>query len=150
IPATPRPVRIVLGSLLFVLAGTLGFWFLPSNRPLTAGDEAEIAARSGPEEVLRVRAARLTEEIHIAGNVGAGAMALAGLGLILAGALYRAQSQVRCRRCARQVIAWKGVFGLHCPLGEHYARVQWLLVGLTALFWLGLVVGAGLIGLWLV
>ncbi|HWM86372.1 MAG TPA: zinc-ribbon domain-containing protein, partial [Kofleriaceae bacterium] len=36
IPATPRPVRIVLGSLLFVLAGTLGFWFLPSNRPLTA------------------------------------------------------------------------------------------------------------------
>jgi hypothetical protein len=148
-PATPKPVRIVVGALFLVLSAGLALYFLPAHRPLTDSEEAAMAARAGQGEVLRQREARFTEEIHIGGNVGAAALALAGIGLILSGALYRPQAHIRCRRCGRSVIAWKGPFGLHCPLGEHYARVQWVLVGLTALFWSGLVVVAGIIALWL-
>ncbi|HTE50720.1 MAG TPA: hypothetical protein VK698_07615 [Kofleriaceae bacterium] len=148
IPITPRPLRITLGALFLVLGIGLALLFLPRYRPLSDDEEADLARRAGQGEVLRQREARLTEEVHIGGNVGAAALALAGIGFILSGALHRAAAQVRCRRCARHVVAWKGSFGLHCPLGDHYARVQWLIVGLTALFWAGLVAVAGFIALW--
>lgn len=149
IPATPRPVRIVLGGLFLLVTLWLVLFFLPRHKPLSSAAEAELAARAGQAEVLRQRELRLSEEVHIGGNVGAVALALAGIGLIVSGALYRPQAHVRCRRCLRPVLAWKGPFGLHCPLGEHYARIQWLLVVLTALFWSGLLILAAVILLWL-
>jgi hypothetical protein len=150
IPVTPRPVRIVLGCLFLAVTAWLALLFLPGHRPLSDQEEAELTARLGSDQMRRIRQTRLTEEVHVATSVGTGGLALAGLGLILSGALYRPQVWVRCRRCRRRVIAWRGAFGLHCPHGAHYARVQWLLVGLTALFWVGLLAVAALIGLWLV
>lgn len=149
IPRTPRPLRITLGVLFLLLSAWLGLLFLPGHRPLSVAEEAELAQRAGQGEVLRQRETRLGEGVHLGGNVGAGALALAGIGFALSGALYRAAAQVRCRRCQRTVVAWKGAFGLSCPLGEHYARVQWLMVGLTALFWIGVLVVAAFIGLWI-
>jgi hypothetical protein len=149
IPPTPRPVRIVLGSLFLLVTLWLVLFFLPRHKPLSAAAEAELAARAGQAEVLRQRELRLSEEVHVGGNVGAVALALAGIGLILSGALHRPQAHVRCRRCLRPVLAWKGPFGLHCPFGDHYAQVQWILVALTALFWTGLLILAAIIVLWL-
>ena len=150
VPVTPRPIRIVLGCLFLAVTAWLALLFLPGHRPLTETEEAELTARLGIDQVRRIRQTRLTEEVHIATSVGSGGLALAGLGLILSGALYRAQAWIRCRRCRRPVMAWRGAFGLHCPHGTHYARVQWLLVVLTALFWVGVLATAALIGLWLV
>lgn len=111
IPITPSPLRIVVGVALAGFALWLAAWFVPH-----AGSEAEI---------------------HVTGNLIAAALGIAGLGLIVAGVLHRAQAEVRCRRCSRPVIAWKGAFGLHCPLGPHYARVNWILVAVTVAFWTG-------------
>jgi hypothetical protein len=110
-----RPMRIAVGSLLLGVAVLLAVWFLPGDRPMS--DAAQVAC-----------------------SMAAAALALSGVGVILSGLLRRASTHVRCRRCAQPVDAWKGVFGLHCPLGPHHARVHWFLVGLTAAFWLGLLV----------
>ena len=110
-----KPARIALGSLAVGLAAVVAIW-------IAAGDPGD--------------------ELLVGGSMGAAALALAGAGLVLTGAFHRAAAQVRCRRCARPVLAWKGAFGLHCPLAPHYARVNWLLVALTAAFWLGLLVTA--------
>jgi zinc-ribbon domain len=108
-----EPRRIAIGSVAVGLAALLAIW-------IAAGDPAD--------------------EVLVAGSMTAAMLALAGIGLVLAGAFHRAEQQVRCRRCARPVLARKGAFGLHCPLGPHHARVSWFLVAITAAFWLGLVV----------
>jgi hypothetical protein len=110
---TRLPGRIALGSLAVGLAAVIAIW-------VAAGDPGD--------------------ELLVGGSMSAAALALAGIGLVLTGAFHRAAAQVRCRRCARPVLAWKGAFGLHCPLAPHYARVSWFLVAITAAFWLGLVV----------
>ena len=56
---------------------------------------------------------------------------------------YGRQAEVRCRVCARPVIAWKGAFGLQCPLGPHHARIAWATVAMVVAFWTA-VVGAGI------
>ncbi len=110
---TRRPGRMALGALAVGLAAVVAIW-------VAAGDPGD--------------------EMLVGGSMSAAALALAGIGLVLTGAFHRAAAQVRCRRCARPVLAWKGAFGLHCPLAPHYARVSWFLVAITAAFWLGLVV----------
>jgi hypothetical protein len=125
IPITPSPARIVIGTVLAAVALWLALWFFPQYRD------------------------RLSEEVRMAIGIGAGCFGLAAFGLILSGALYRAQAEVHCRRCGRPVIAWKGAFGLHCPLGPHHARINWIMVVVTASFWATLlVVGIGLVA-WL-
>ena len=123
IPITPSPLRIVLGAVLACVGLWLAAWFVPH-----AGSEAEV---------------------HVAGNLIAAALGIGGLGLIVAGALHRAQAEVLCRSCSRPVIAWKGAFGLHCPLGPHYARVNWLLVVVTVVFWTGFASVAIATAVWL-
>ncbi len=108
-----NPVRIALGSVAVGLAAVVAIW-------VAAGDPGD--------------------ELLVGGSMAAAVLALAGVGLVLTGAFHRAQAQVRCRRCDRPVLAWKGAFGLHCPLAPHYARVNWFLVAITAAFWLGLLV----------
>lgn len=117
IPITPSPARIAVGVVLASVSLWLALWFLPEYR------------------------ARLSEEVRTAIGIAAGGLGLAAFALILTGALYRAQAEVRCRICARPVIAWKGAFGLHCPLGPHHARIAWGMVIVTAAFWATLVVG---------
>jgi len=125
IPITPSPARIVIGVVVASVALWLALWFLPEYR------------------------GRLSEEVRTAIGIAAGGLGLAAFALILTGALYRAQAEVRCRICARPVIAWKGAFGLHCPLGPHHARIAWVMVILTAAFWTSLIVsGIGLL-VWL-
>ena len=108
-----RPGRMALGALAVGLAAVVAIW-------VAAGDPGD--------------------EMLVGGSMSAAVLALAGIGLVLTGAFHRAAAQVRCRRCARPVLAWKGAFGLHCPLAPHHARVNWFLVAITAAFWLGLVV----------
>jgi hypothetical protein len=110
---TRRPGRMAAGALAVGLAAVVAIW-------VAAGDPGD--------------------EMLVGGSMSAAALALAGIGLVLTGAFHRAAAQVRCRRCARPVLAWKGAFGLHCPLAPHHARVNWFLVAITAAFWLGLAV----------
>ena len=117
IPITPSPARIVIGVVVASAALWLALWFLPEYRE------------------------RLSDEVRTAIGLGAGCLGLAAFALILTGALYRAQAEVRCRVCARPVIAWKGAFGLHCPLGPHHARIAWATVIMTATFWAALLSG---------
>jgi hypothetical protein len=117
IPITPSPARIAIGVVLAAVALWLALWFLPTYR------------------------ARLSDEVRSALGVAAGGLGLAAFTLLLTGLLYRAQAEVRCRVCARPVVAWKVAFGHHCPLGPHHARINWFLVVLTTAFWAALVVG---------
>jgi len=117
IPITPSPARIAIGVVLAAVALWLALWFLPSY-----GE-------------------RISQEVRTGIGIAAGGLGLAAFALILTGALYRAQAEVRCRLCARPVIAWKGAFGLHCPLGPHHARINWFAIGLTVVFWAALLVG---------
>jgi hypothetical protein len=117
IPITPSPSRIAIGVVLASIALWLALWFLPEYRD------------------------RISQEVRTGIGIAAGGIGLAAFALILTGALYRAQAEVRCRVCARPVIAWKGAFGLHCPLGPHHARINWLVVVMTAAFWAALVAG---------
>jgi hypothetical protein len=149
IPVTPSPSRIVLGAVLAVIALWLAIWFLPRYSPLDGDEEAALRARGGAAEVAKARRGRLSEEVHVGGNIAAGFMGLAGFGLILTGVLYRAHAEVHCRRCGRPVIAWKGAFGLHCPLGPHHARINWVMVGVTASFWLTLIVMGIAFAVWI-
>ncbi|HKE13277.1 MAG TPA: zinc ribbon domain-containing protein [Kofleriaceae bacterium] len=119
-----RPMRIAAAALFFGLAVLLAVWFSPGDRSMS--DAAQVAS-----------------------SMAVAALALAGVGLVVSGLLGRGVTQVRCRRCAQTVDPWKGVFGLHCPLGPHYARVHWFMVGLTAAFWLGLLMTAAVVLLWL-
>jgi len=125
IPLTPSPARIAVGVVLASVALWLALWFLPEYR------------------------ARLSDEVRTAIGIAAGGLGLAAFTLILTGALYRAQAEVRCRICARPVIAWKSAFGLHCPLGPHHARIAWGMVVVTAAFWATVVVGGIGILVWL-
>lgn len=117
IPITPSPARIAIGVVLASIALWLALWFLPSY-----GE-------------------RISQEVRTGVGIAAGGLGLAAFALILTGALYRAQAEVRCRVCARPVIAWKGAFGLHCPLGPHHARISWFTVGMTVAFWAALLAG---------
>ena len=117
IPITPSPARIVFGVVIASVAIWLAVWFLPEYR------------------------ARLSGDVRTAIGFAAGGLGLIAFGLLLTGALYRAQAEVRCRVCARPVIAWKGAFGLHCPLGPHHARIAWATVAMTVAFWTAILVG---------
>lgn len=110
IPITPSPARIAVGVVLLMTALWAAAWLLP----------------------------RFDADIRSAGYAGAGAVALAGAVFILFGLLYRAHAEVLCRVCRRPVIAWKSAFGLHCPIGPHHARINWLVIILTCAFWVGL------------
>ncbi|HEU5054903.1 MAG TPA: hypothetical protein VFU21_00200 [Kofleriaceae bacterium] len=125
IPITPSPARIVFGVVLAAVALWLAVGFLPQYRE------------------------RLSEDVRTAIGVGAGGLGLVAFALILTGILYRAQAEVRCRVCARPVIAWKGAFGLHCPLGPHHARVAWLTIVVTVAFWTAVVAGGIALLVWL-
>jgi len=149
IPITRRPRIMLFGAALVLAALCIALFYLPRHRPLSASAEAALAAGAGQAEVVRQRRARFSEEVYVGGNVGAAALALAGLGFILAGAFHRAEAYVRCRRCLRPVAASRGSFGLHCPLGPHYARVQWIAVALTAFFWAGLLTAGIVLAVWL-
>ena len=92
---------------------------------------------------------KLPDEIDVVGLVAAGVLALAAAALIVSGALYRPQVEVVCRRCARPVVAWKVAFGAQCPLAPHHARVSWLLVTVTALFWSSFLLGGIGAAIWL-
>lgn len=117
IPVTPSPARIVIGVVVASVALWLALWFIPSYRD------------------------RLSDDVRTAIGLAAGGLGLAAFALLLTGILYRAQAEVRCRVCARPVIAWKGAFGLHCPLGPHHARIAWATVVMTAIFWAALLAG---------
>jgi hypothetical protein len=87
----------------------------------------------------------LAHEEYVAGNVASVAFLVFGLLLVITGAVYRAQHEVLCRHCHQQVIGWKTSFGLLCPMEKHYAKVSWVTVVITAVFWLfTLVVGGTL------
>lgn len=126
IPITPRPRLIVLG---IVLIG-IGIWallaYLPANKiPPVAAPGARYW---------------LSEEAYYAGSVAAFALVLAGITVAIGAALHRAQTEVLCRECNRQVIGWKHPFGLMCPLGKHYARVSWPVLVATIGFWVLVVI----------
>ena len=120
VPVTPSRARIAVGGVALLAA----LW---------------VAVFSGRS---------LPAEIHGVGFYAAGALAIAGLVLVVTGALYRAQAEALCRRCARRVVGWKVAFGLQCPLGPHHARIHYPLVVLTGLFWAGALVAAILALVW--
>ena len=121
IPMQPRPARIVFGVVLIAV----GLWSALG--------------------VLPGREGTLDDALYIAGIGGSIALVVFGLFATLAGAFYRAQVETICRKCDVQVIGWKRPFGLHCPMGGHYARLNWFLVVVTTVFWLAvLVIGSGL------
>ena len=131
IPITPRPAMIVAGVVVLAISLWALFGYLPSMRPPPheqTPQEAALIADTTPTSAVG-------EAVYIAGTLAAIGLLVIGLGLIVAGALYRAQTEVMCRRCNQQVVGWKTSFGLMCPLGKHYARIRWLLVGVTVLFW---------------
>lgn len=117
IPISPRPIRIVIGLILIAAGLWAALGYLPGNEPLKEGGG-------------------LSEELYYAGYVASVALVVFGLMLALASAIYRAQREVLCRICNRQVVGWKTSFGLLCPLQKHYARVSWLAVMVTGVFWI--------------
>jgi hypothetical protein len=123
IPITPRPRLIVLGALFIII----GMWallsFLPANKPQ-------------PEDPrVRPPVGQLSHESYYAGNVIAFALILIGGTVAITAALHRAQTEVLCRTCHAQVIGWKDSFGLICPLDQHYARIDWVVLIATIGFW---------------
>jgi hypothetical protein len=121
IPMQPRPARIVFGLILMAVGLWLGLAYLPG------------------------REGTLDDALYIAGIGGSITLVVFGLFASLSGALYRAQVETICRKCDVQVIGWKRAFGLHCPMGGHYAKLNWLLVIFTAVFWVStLAIGAGM------
>lgn len=121
IPLSPRPARIVFGLILLAFGLWSAFGYLP-------GREGEI-----------------DDALYIAGIGGSITLIVFGVFAALAGALYRAQVETICRKCDVQVIGWKRAFGLHCPMGGHYAKLNWLMVIVTAIFWVAtLVIGVGM------
>lgn len=112
IPVTPSPARIGFGAMLTLIALLMAVWLLP----------------------------RLGDDVTGAGRVVAALVGLVGIVFILVGLKHRAHAEVVCRVCRRPVVAWKGAFGLHCPLGPHQARIDWPMVILTAGFWAGALV----------
>jgi hypothetical protein len=84
---------------------------------------------------LPAREAARDDAYAIAATAGSLALIVFGLFAAVAGAVYRAQIETICRRCDVPVIGWKRAFGLHCPLGAHYAKVSWFLVIVTSIFW---------------
>ena len=135
IPFTPRWGRVVIGLALATIALSLLFGYLPDQSPLTDAQVASLAADSGADAAA-IRAARLSRESYLAGRIGAWAML--GVGLLLAGlgGFHRTEVPTQCLSCGRQVFALRAAFGLRCPACNAYARVNWFLVGGTALFWL--------------
>ena len=109
IPVTPSPARIAIGVMLTVIALVMAVSVLP----------------------------RLGDDVTGAGRVVAAAVGVVGIVFILFGLRHRAHAEVVCRVCRRPVVAWKGAFGLHCPLGPHQARIDWPMVVLTVGFWTG-------------
>jgi len=126
---------VVVGIALATIALALLLGYLPSERPLSDAEVGALAARTG-RTLAEVRGERLSREVYLAGRLGSWAML--GVGLLLAGlgALYRAEVETRCQACGRQVFAVRASFGLRCPACHGYARVNWILVASTALFWL--------------
>ncbi len=114
IPLSPKPLRIVVGLVFVGLAVGMLILFLPD----------------------KVSAASLSDELRVAGNVGAVALLVFGLFIAIAGGLHRAQVETICRRCKTQVIGWKRPFGLQCPIDDHYARLNWPLVVFATVFWI--------------
>lgn len=121
IPIQPRPARIILGLVMIAL----GLWAILAYLPGREGD--------------------IDDALYIAGVGGSITLIVFGAFATLAGALYRAQVETICRKCDVQVIGWKRAFGLHCPMGGHYAKLNWFTVILTAVFWTStLAIGAGM------
>ncbi len=114
IPMTPSPGRIGIGVMLAVVALIMAVWLVP----------------------------RLGDDVTAAGRVIAALVGVVGIVFIVFGLRHRAHAEVVCRQCRRPVIAWKGAFGLHCPLGPHQARIDWPMVVLTVGFWSGALVVA--------
>lgn len=112
IPVTPSPARIAIGVMLTAIALVMAVSVLP----------------------------RLGDDVTGAGRVVAAAVGVAGIVFIIFGLRHRAHAEVVCRVCRRPVVAWKGAFGLHCPLGPHQARIDWPMVVLTVGFWTGALV----------
>ncbi|MEM9493535.1 MAG: hypothetical protein AAGC55_30580 [Myxococcota bacterium] len=103
-------------------------FYLPAHAPLSSTIDSST---------------RLSDELYYAGTVTAAFMILSGIILAVSGALYRAQAEVLCRNCHRQVIGWKSTFGLQCPLDKHYARINWFMLILTIAFWTAVLAAVG-------
>jgi hypothetical protein len=84
---------------------------------------------------VRPPVGQLSDESYYAGNVIAFALILIGGTIAISAALHRAQTEVLCRTCHAQVIGWKDSFGLMCPLDQHYARIDWVVLIATIGFW---------------
>lgn len=125
IPITPRPRLVIAGAVLIII----GMWallsFLPSNKP----------APWDPRNPSMQPASGMSDEAYYAGNVIAFALIIIGGSLAITQALHKAQTEVLCRICHKQVIGWKDSFGLLCPLDKHHARVDWLVLVATVGFW---------------
>jgi hypothetical protein len=110
IAITPRWGRVVIGAAMAIAGLALLVGYLPS--------------------------AGLESELRVAGNIAAGA--LLGFGLLIGalGAVFRAEAETRCRSCERTVFGVRSSFGLRCPACHAYARINWLSVAFTVIFWL--------------
>ncbi len=125
IPITPRPRLIIVGLVLMVIGTWALFSYLPAHKP----------PPYQPGVTAPPPVGQLSDELYYAGNVAAVALLLIGAAVVITSSLYRAQSEVLCRECHRQVIGWRTSFGLLCPLEKHYARVDWPVLIATIAFW---------------
>ena len=125
IPIVPQVGNIVVGAMLAILATWLLLSWIPSKKPWTTAELAEIASRVVTQlEFSKLDEWRLKPEMYRPAY--AAALALLALGLTMAsrGATWRDRKEVTCRRGHGRVIGKKAVFGVECPSGRHLAEVN--------------------------
>jgi hypothetical protein len=129
----------MLGFVVLGLASYLAFVVLPTRRPITDSERAELSQHAGVDE----NAWRFAAPVYSAALAAVGALGFVGLAVVLRGATYRPRVQVTCRRCKMRVLAEPSGFGFRCLAG-HSAAAAPLKIALLVLFLLSAAALGGL------
>jgi hypothetical protein len=127
--AERNAARIVLGLLVIGIGVFLLLFYVPSKQPWqeTFDEHGILVSTNRPPKTFEWR---FSEELYLAAQGIAGGVIAFGLIIVIAGAMFRPDVEMKCRRCKQFVLAEKDGIWLRCTRGDHTAGLE---VGTTVL-----------------
>jgi hypothetical protein len=135
---TPKPLRIMFGCVLIGIAAYLAFIAMPTRRPLSDNERAELATHAGVDE----NAWRFAPPLYIGALSAVGVIGFVGIAVVVRGATYRPRVKIRCRRCRTRMFAEPDGFGFRCSAGHPAASATGKILLLVSFLLAGAALGA--------